>query len=203
MKELVIYIHGKGGSAMEAEHFRFAFPESDVIGLEYAAAPPLKVASELRTSSDELFSRYPSVTLIANSIGAYYAMRAFPNVPFKRALFISPIVDMERMILDMLEREGILEEELRKAGFVKSSDGEVISWEQLSYERSHRLSLSAHIDILCGEYDALTSQETFERFAAERSASLTVMPSGEHWFHTDEQMAFLDSWLARCIASLS
>ena len=24
---------------------------------------------------------------------------------------------------------------------------------------------------------------------------LTVMPGGEHWFHTEEQMAFLDSWL--------
>lgn len=24
---------------------------------------------------------------------------------------------------------------------------------------------------------------------------LTVMPGGEHWFHTDKQMRFLDNWL--------
>ena len=28
-----------------------------------------------------------------------------------------------------------------------------------------------------------------------RYASLTVMPEGEHWFHTEEQMAFLDNWI--------
>lgn len=27
------------------------------------------------------------------------------------------------------------------------------------------------------------------------SADLTVMPGGEHWFHTPEQMQFLDDWM--------
>ena len=26
-------------------------------------------------------------------------------------------------------------------------------------------------------------------------ASLTVMPGGEHWFHTDKQMRFLGEWI--------
>jgi len=26
---------------------------------------------------------------------------------------------------------------------------------------------------------------------------LTVMKGGEHWFHTKEQMAFLDAWIKR------
>ncbi len=26
-------------------------------------------------------------------------------------------------------------------------------------------------------------------------AELTVMPNGEHWFHTEEQMQFLDRWI--------
>ena len=34
-------------------------------------------------------------------------------------------------------------------------------------------------------------------FAAGISAPLTVMPGGEHWFHTPEQMAFLDDWIRR------
>ena len=28
-------------------------------------------------------------------------------------------------------------------------------------------------------------------------AELTVMPGGEHWFHTEEQMRFLDEWIER------
>ena len=32
-------------------------------------------------------------------------------------------------------------------------------------------------------------------FVIKESAWLTVMEGGEHWFHTDEQMRFLNQWL--------
>ena len=32
---LVIYIHGKGGSPNEAERYKKIFPDCDVIGLDY------------------------------------------------------------------------------------------------------------------------------------------------------------------------
>ncbi len=41
------------------------------------------------------------------------------------------------------------------------------------------------------EKDALTSMETIKAFAEKNNAELTVMPGGEHWFHTKEQMQFL------------
>jgi len=33
----------------------------------------------------------------------------------------------------------------------------------------------------------------FCRYGAE----LTVMEEGKHWFHTDEQMRFLDNWVMK------
>ena len=35
MKNVVIYIHGKGGSAAESEHYKQLFPDYEVIGLDY------------------------------------------------------------------------------------------------------------------------------------------------------------------------
>lgn len=35
MKDLVLYIHGKGGNAAESEHYRPLFPGREVIGLDY------------------------------------------------------------------------------------------------------------------------------------------------------------------------
>ena len=32
-------------------------------------------------------------------------------------------------------------------------------------------------------------------FAEKHKAGLTVMQGGEHWFHTEEQMRFLDEWI--------
>ena len=34
MKELVLYIHGKGGCAGESEHYKPLFPECEVVGLD-------------------------------------------------------------------------------------------------------------------------------------------------------------------------
>ena len=33
MKNIVIYVHGKGGSAEESEHYEHLFPKAEVIGL--------------------------------------------------------------------------------------------------------------------------------------------------------------------------
>ena len=40
MNNIVIYVHGKGGSAAEAEHYRQLFPDSEVIGFDYHAQTP-------------------------------------------------------------------------------------------------------------------------------------------------------------------
>ncbi len=48
-----------------------------------------------------------------------------------------------------------------------------------------------------GENDELTSLETVNAFAERTGSGLTVMPGGEHWFHTEEQMRFLTEWLAK------
>ena len=44
-------------------------------------------------------------------------------------------------------------------------------------------------------YDYLTSLETISDFAKNNNAGLTVMKNGEHWFHTKEEMDFLDQWI--------
>ena len=35
MKESIIYVHGKGGSAKEARHYKALFPNCEVIGIDY------------------------------------------------------------------------------------------------------------------------------------------------------------------------
>jgi len=40
----------------------------------------------------------------------------------------------------------------------------------------------------------MTSVDTMTNFANKINAKLTTVKDGEHWFHTDEQMNFLDKW---------
>lgn len=112
MKHLVIYIHGKGGSAKEAEHYQKLLTKSDVIGFDYQSQNPWDARTEF-SHFYELHSRgYDAVTLIANSIGAYFSMSALAEKKISTALFISPIVDMEKVIANMMLWAGVTEEEL-------------------------------------------------------------------------------------------
>ena len=87
------------------------------------------------------------------------------------------------------------EPELAEKGEIATPFGETLSWRYLCYVREHPISWRVPTRILYGEKDNLTSMETLSAFAARHGAELTVMPGGEHWFHTAEQMAFLDGWI--------
>lgn len=191
----VVYIHGKGGCAEEAEHYRKLFPSCDVIGLDYRSSTPWDAGKELNEAIAELSARYGRIILIANSIGAYFSMNAGIEEYVSHAYFVSPIVDMEKLIMDMLVCAGTTEHDLRDRGIISTDFGEDLSWEYLCYVRKHTISWNVPTDILYGSGDSLTSIETISAFARKHHANITVMEKGEHWFHTDEQMLFLDEWI--------
>lgn len=199
MKKLVLYIHGQGGSPEEAAHYRPLLPGSDVKGLDYKARTPWEAAEELPRLYDRLSTGYDTVTLIANSIGAYFAMAALSEKNIARALFISPVVDMEKLITDMMGWAGVTEDRLRREGEIPTDFGETLSWDYLCYVRAHPVRWRVPTHILYGGKGHLTSREIVSAFSARIGAPLTVMEDGEHWFHTEEQMAFLDGWLRAAV----
>lgn len=194
-RNVVIYIHGKGGSAAESEHYRKLFPDHDVIGPDYQTFTPWETGEEIRTAVSDLMLRYDNIILIANSIGAYFSMSAEIGNFIQKAYFISPIVDMEKLITDMMLWANVSEEELASEGAIHTAFGEDLSWEYLCYVRSHPVHWNVPTEILYGSEDQLTSFETIRSFAETHRAGLTVLEGGEHWFHTEEQMRFLDNWI--------
>lgn len=46
MKEIVVYVHGKGGSTQEAEHYKTLFSDCEVIGFDYRAQAPWEATEE-------------------------------------------------------------------------------------------------------------------------------------------------------------
>lgn len=191
----VLYIHGKGGSAEESEHYKDLFSECEIIGLDYKTFTPWETGKEICDAVLGLNNKYDNIILIANSIGAFFAMNAGIDEMIKKAYFISPIVDMERLICDMMSWSNVTEGQLHAQGIIRTAFGEDLSWEYLCYVRSHPVEWNVPTDILYGSSDNLTSLETITAFDKNCNARLTVMNGGEHWFHTDEQMRFLDSWI--------
>ena len=199
MRHLIIYVHGKGGSAEEAKHYQSLFPESDVIGFDYQSQNPWEAKSEFPGFFDLHSKGYDAVTLIANSIGAFLSMHGLAEKKISQAMFISPIVNMERLISDMMMGSNITEDALQSKKEIPTESGETLSWEYLCYVRKHPIKWNIPTCILYGGKDNLTSQETISEFADRIGATLTVMEAGEHWFHTEEQMKVLDHWISNSI----
>lgn len=197
-RTLILYIHGKGGIAEEAGHYKTLFPHCAVVGLDYKAKTPWEAKAEFPPALQNLSTGYDRVILIANSIGAYFSMCALPQEKIEKAYFISPIVDMEKLIGNMMLWANVPEDELWEKGTIETAFGETLSWDYLCYVRSHPIHWTVPTEILYGGQDNLTNLETIAAFANGHDAGLTVMENGEHWFHTPEQMAFLDAWITNC-----
>ena len=197
MEKAILYIHGKGGNSKEAEYYKALFKEYDVVGFDYFSQSPWEAKKEFPELFDHLCGAYKSVTIIANSIGAFFAMNALPDSKIEKAYFISPVVDMESLIQNMMQWANVTEDDLQKQKEIPTSFGETLSWEYLCYVRKHPVAWTVPTNILYGEKDRLTSYETISAFADRIGAALTVMENGEHWFHTKEQMEFLSDWIKK------
>ncbi|MDY6031938.1 MAG: alpha/beta hydrolase [Treponemataceae bacterium] len=184
---------------------RSAFAERDFKGenfnkLKFFEVPcktfsPWETGKEIHEVVASLKTEAESIILIANSIGAFFSMNANLNGLIEKAYFISPVVNMEKLICDMMQWANVTEAELEQRKIIHTDFGEELSWEYLCYVRAHSLNWKVPTSILYGEKDNLTSIETIRSFAEEQGASLIVMKGGEHWFHTEEEMKFLDEWI--------
>ena len=199
MRHLVIYVHGKGGSAEEAKHFQPLFDESDVIGFDYKSQNPWEAKSEFSQFYDLHSKGYDSVILIANSIGAFFSMNALAEKNISQAMFISPIVNMEKLIMDMMMWSNVTERDLQSKKEIPTEFGETLSWDYLCYVREYPIKWRIPTCILYGGKDNLTSRETISEFSNRIHADLTVMDDGEHWFHTNAQIKVLDDWISNSI----
>lgn len=127
--KIVVYIHGKGGNSGEATHYKSLFSKCDVIGLDYTAQFPWEAKEEFPLLFNSICKNYKSVEIVANSIGAYFAMNALSEKQIKKAYFISPIVNMERLITDMIHWADVTESELKEKKEIQTTFGETLSWE--------------------------------------------------------------------------
>lgn len=195
MDKTIVYIHGQGGSSEEAIHYRSIFKNCDVIGFDYNSKSPWEAKDEFAKFFNSLCGRNKTVEVVANSIGAFFAMNALSDMQIEKAYFISPIVNMEKLIEDMMTLADVSDKELCEKGEIETTVGQKLSWKYLSYVRQHPICWKVPTHILYGSKDNLTSLTTITEFAEQTGATLTVMENGEHWFHTKEQMRFLDCWL--------
>lgn len=206
-EKLFLYIHGKMGRKEEAARFAeivcpkgYQVLSMDLPGHgeradEMERFVPWEVVPELQAIFGFARQRWEKTSLYANSIGAYFGLLAFQDVKLEKCLFVSPILDMEKLIRDMMGWAGVTQEQLRQAGEIPTAFGDTLSWKYLIYAEEHPIiKWDSPTVILYAGQDHLAERETVDDFSQRFGCTVTVMENGGHWFHTAEQLAVLDAW---------
>lgn len=206
-ESVYLFVHGKCGYKEEAKNFAelicshgwqvlaVDLPEHGQRIERQIPFVPWHVIPELQTVMAYARQRWRRVALRANSIGAWFSMLAFQGNPPEKALFVSPILDMERLIGRMMQWAGVTDRELKARQSIETSFGETLSWQYNQYVKAHPVDAwLCPTSILYAAGDSLTPRQEVDAFAARFHCDLTIMESGEHWFHTPEQLAFLRRW---------
>lgn len=202
-----LFLHGRCGCKEEALEFaRIVNPEGwQVLAIdlpghgerkeETEKFNPWSVVPELQTVSAFLKLNWTVLCLRANSIGAWFAMQCFAGSEFEKSLFVSPILDMNILIENMMKWAGVSLDRLKDEKEIATDFGESLSYRYYEYAREHPItSWNCRTEILYASLDNLTSRQTADSFTEKFHAGLTVMDGGEHWFHTPQQIEFLEKW---------
>ena len=155
--------------------------------------------SDLRTISDYAFANWEWVSLYACSIGAYFSLNAYNAMPFEKALLQSPIVDMERLVKNMMLWSGVTEAELESKKEIPSPV-DTLRWDYYQYIISHPITQwNIPTAILYGGKDNLQPEESVRAFAEKFGCSLTVSENSEHPFMAQSDALIVENWLCRNI----
>ena len=199
-KKVAVYIHGLNGSYTEAEDYFFLKDQYDVVGLDYKDGNPWELEGFLIREFDKLTKNYKEIIVIANSIGAFYAYEYLSNFDIKHAFFISPIADMYQVVFNLMMKYKITNEELKEKKEINLDNGQTLSYAFYEHVLNYKDNWSIPTDILYGDQDELVYIENIADFLAHHpNARLTIKRGSQHYFHSDEEKAFIKSWILKSL----
>ena len=205
-----LVVHGKSSCKEDAERFAtiavdkgyqvisFDLPEhGERASLERACTVQNGV-QDLRKVMDYARRNWNSVSLFANSLGTYFSLVAYRDVGFDMCLFSSPILNMQRLIENMMRWFNVTPEQLQVQREIPTPIGETLSWDYYSYVREHPVDVwNSPTAILSPELDNLTEPEVVDEFAERFGALVQRVAGSEHYMHSDAELAIMDAWIVQ------
>lgn len=156
--------------------------------------------ADLKQIMDYTKQRWTSISLWACSMGAYFALMAFPDESLEQALLLSPVVDMKAIIDNLMLWSNTTESALKEKQEIATAFGQTLYWDYYCFVKEHPVtSWKCETHILYGKKDTMQTEETIRAFSRQFYCNLTVLDGAEHFFHTEQQLQEYETWLERVI----
>lgn len=133
-------------------------------------------------------SIFSEISVFGCSVGAYFSMLAYKNEKIKQFVFLSPIVDMQSLIEDMMKSAKVTEQELKAKKIIETSFHQTLYYDYYKFIKDNPVSnFKNKVFILYGNEDNLQSESLVKNFAESNDALIEIVDS-EHYFHTKNQL---------------
>ena len=196
-RKVAVYIHGLHGSSEEIRDYAFLSQQYVLVGLDYQDGNPWELEQRIKDEFKEITDGCKEIIVIANSIGAFYAYRYLSEFDIKKAFFISPIADMNQIIINMMMDNGVTFEEFKKKKIIHLDNGQTLSYDFAQFVNK-KDNWKVPTEILYGGRDDIVYIENIQTFLEDHPyASLTIKKDAEHYFHTNEDKKFIKKWIMR------
>ncbi len=192
----VMVIFAEGAIDGGYQVLSFDLPEhGDRIGGDYACNVQ-NCVSDLTVIMGYAQTVSSNISLFACSMGAYFSLLAYKDLPLEQCLFLSPVLNMERIISNMMSCFNVSEDRLKLENEIETPIGQKLYWDYYFYVKTHPIdNWDKPTAILYGSDDNITEFVVASDFAKRYHCKLQVLEHGEHYFHTDEQLHYFRKWL--------
>ena len=211
--KLYLFVHGKMSNKEEAAEFAkiatergfqvlsFDLPEHGDRKDEKYLCTVQNGVNDLSVIGSYIQKYWKNISLYACSLGAYFSLIAYENMNFDHCLFVSPILDMERLIKNMMKWSNVDENLLKEKREIPTAFGEVLSWDYFCYVKEHPIDKWKNpTSILYGSADNLTERFVLDQFANRFNCDVEILDGGEHYFHTKDQIDVQKKWIVKCLS---
>lgn len=141
------------------------------------------------------------ISVFACSMGAYFSLLSYGNEDIGNCLFLSPVVNMERIINNMMKWFDVSEEMLKIKQEIELPIGETLYYDYYCYVKEHPIRIcNKSTSILYGLKDNLCEFDIISNFSKDFNCDLQIVDNGEHYFHTKEQLQSFRKWVENMIA---
>ena len=148
---------------------------------------------EVRAFAQLARSQSTEVGLLASSIGAYFSLCDTPTGTFERAWLVSPLIDLEYYIRDVMAEHSVTDEQL-EAETVIDTPRAVLEWPYLRFVEEHPARLDIPSWTIRGDQDEVVPLDALSRFVSAPGVELVQIEGGQHFLGQPPHLETVVAW---------
>jgi uncharacterized protein len=204
-----LFVHGKQSRKEEADVLAeivvkkgyqvlsFDLPEHGERKQENYPCTAQNGFSDLQKIWNYVSKQWSQYALFACSLGAYFSLITYKSKKFDNVLFYSPVLDMERLINNMMKWFNVSVEELQEKKTIATPIGENLSWDYYQFVLTHRITQwNNRTIIIYGTNDNITERDVVDNFVKSYNCKLEIIKNGQHYFQSETELNALKKWIS-------